>query len=355
MKRSAALGSGFVLHLACAACSAPATIDRVDHGRIWAGRSVSPEAYAWYARGLRLEREGKLGDAASAFKEAVRADPKSGSAWGALGRIHCKAAPELAFEIWARGLEDAEERLPILLARGDCHLKRHEPAQTQLDAIAAVALVPDSVEASQLLETSFRQLGQGERGQAVGLALKQFQSARRSGFNVWPELEASEPTVAELDAAIDAGDLEQARRRAAGLVTPGALALRALARGRPELARSQAELVLTVDPDEVDAGLALWLGRRSPAVAMGEPQRSADAPEEPTAPPAGPPSTLGVLLFAEYLGRTVGHDAARLFLTSAGELGPLDELETTLAGRLAIGNGATGNGAAGNGATRLEF
>jgi len=202
------------------------------------------------------------------------------------------------------------------------------------------------VEASRLLEASFRELGQSERAQAVGLALKQFQSARRCGFNAWSELAASEPTVAEVDAAIDTGDLEQARRRAAGLVTPGALALRALARGWPELARTQAELVLAVDPDEVDAGLALWLGRRIPAVAMGElPKRPADAPEEPTDPPAGRPSTLGVLLFAEYLGRAVGHDAARLFLTRAGELGPLDDLEATLAGRLAIHDEAT----------RLEF
>ncbi len=344
--RHAARGWGFVLLLVCSACSAPAIIDRVDHGRIWAGRSVPPEAYAWYARGLRLEHEGKLGEAASAFDEAVHADPRSGSAWGALGRIHCKAAPERAFEIWARGLEAADERLPILLARGRCYLVRHEPAQTQRDAVAAVALVPESVEASRLLEASFRELGQSERAQAVGLALKQFQSARRCGFNAWSELAASEPTVAEVDAAIDTGDLEQARRRAAGLVTPGALALRALARGWPELARTQAELVLTVDPDEVDAGLALWLGRRIPAVAMGElPKRPADAPEEPTDPPAGRPSTLGVLLFAEYLGRAVGHDAARLFLTRAGELGPLDDLEATLAGRLAIHDEAT----------RLEF
>src|SRR5262249_36798331 len=65
-------------------------------------------------------------------------------------------------------------------------------------------------------------------------------------------------TVAAVDAALRAGDLDEARRRAQkARLAVGEIAVRAAALGRGAIAREQAELVLGADPSDASARIAL--------------------------------------------------------------------------------------------------
>jgi hypothetical protein len=112
--------------------------------------------------------------------------------------------------------------------------------------------------------------------------------------------------VTPVDEAIAEGRLSAARHLAttAG-ISPGELALRAVALGRADLGREQADLALAADPTDGDAWVAL--------VAAADLNRDEDelgnALMRLAAHPV-PPSPLGTRLLEELLERRVGQDAA---------------------------------------------
>jgi NADH dehydrogenase/NADH:ubiquinone oxidoreductase subunit G len=126
--------------------------------------------------------------------------------------------------------------------------------------------------------------------------------------------------LAEVDAAIERGDLAAARSSARHAHLPAAeLAVRAAALGHADLARAQAALVLGADPASSSARVALAVA----ADLAGDAELFATALDDAQAGVPAQPSPLARLLFAELLHRRAGRDAARAFL------GPDDAKEAT--------------------------
>lgn len=327
-ERSVRARSPLALLFLCvtSACASAGPIERKTDGVVWSGRPVSSEAYAWYARGLHHEARGEGEEARYSFEQATSADPKSGSAWAALGRLQCADDLERAQLIFSTGREHAQEQLPLLLERAACLLHHEQPQRALRDAQEALQRAPRSGEVTALLEEIWLALGDPIRARQTRLAFTQFvpehAAARRS------ELAQGEapPSFLELDRAITQGALSLSRGRAIGLLSPGELALRCFALGQTELARAQAELVLATDPDQADAALTLIL--------LEEP---ADSHVELTTTPGAmlaafdDLSSLGLLLYARHLSRAVGSREAQLFLERAPPLELRSALEHTLA------------------------
>src|SRR5690606_3146210 len=119
-----------------------------------------------------------------------------------------------------------------------------------------------------------------------------------------PEVDVRGP--AAVDAALQRNDLELALRRATLLGMRGAeIALRAVALGRPELARKQAELVLAADPNDVNGRVALHLAHELLGSTPPAPTESRDP-----LPSSGDLHPLAVMLFGELLDRRVGRLAS---------------------------------------------
>ncbi len=341
--------------LACvlAGCSStPSSVDRVHDGRVWRGRYIHSFSYALYARGVHLEAQGHLREAEAAYLEAANHDPQSGSAWARIGAVRCLRGDEdAAVEAFAEGWRTDNDRTLLLLERGRCALRAEDFEAALRDGRAAVARSPRSIEASLLTIDALQGLRRDEEATRWLDALAAFapgarhvhaqrashaqargdvsreRRARERGLAVisWETLEhpIDDPEVevrgaAAIDAALQRGDLELAVRRAALLGMRGAeVALRAVALGRPELARRQAEVVLAADPDEANGRVALYLadellgsaartppqgGQRGAPPSSGAPLRSSDALHP-----------LAVMLFGELLDRRVGPLAGELW------------------------------------------
>lgn len=242
-------------------CAAGQDIERRRGARVERGREVPEVAYAWYARGTYLEREGDLELARIAYEHAIDADPKSGAAWAGLGRVHCHFDRALAEATLARGLRRASEHVPLLLAQAECLLGWGEPEKAVTSAESALHLDPLYPQASDVL------------GRALEAAGKQEEAGRvRAGAKLYfePSVALAVPagarstdtesfSLAAVDEALGREDLSRARTLALELMSPAELALRALALEKPALAREQALLVVRADPLDVTAGVVLTL------------------------------------------------------------------------------------------------
>ncbi len=327
MRYAAPLSCAFALLVA--GCAGHATVVRRSAGHEYVGRHVPAEAYAAYARGLAHEARGEAALAEQEFSEACQADPASGSAWAGRGRVACPTDLERAESLFARGLELAVERVPVLLARAECRLSHGDREGALSDAEVAMRLAPDAPRVSTLLERSLLAEGHVEAARRVAL------TARLRGVFVRRREVSSGSDTTELDAVIRTADLASVRRAARGQVEPGTLALRLFALGQPRMAEEQAIWVLSADPDQTDAAVALWLVQAPAAstVATAAPQAMDQAP--PFTPGAalrvdGPLSTLGALLVAHRLKDGVDEQSARLFLEKWGTIVPGDDLERAL-------------------------
>lgn len=335
--RRALATAASVLLVLIAGCSTTSQVTRKNGELLWQGRSISPAAYAWYARGLRLEATGQLHSAEKAFAEATLADPASGSAWAAWGRVVCARSFEEANGIFLRGQERAEEQLPVWTARSACS-QRHGRLRTALEyAQRAVRVAPRSREASA-------------RWVAIANAFQDTTQAsviRAAYENTFEESLDSPParpveadvSLAELDAIIAHGDLSRVRAAAVGLISPGELSLRLLAHRKWAFAEEQAALVLGAEADQPDATLASWLVAEYAATATFGPHRL-DMKSLQRSLDVDGLSTLGVLLFAEHLRRTTGDEAAASFSRTAFSGRPVrtqgDVLVNALADRLKV-------------------
>lgn len=227
------------------------------------GRRVSPLAYAWYARGGHHERRGDLSSAARDYRAALDHDPKSGSAWAALGRVLCQMQDAETQRTFDRGLKAAERRAPLYAERGACRLARKESSKRSIlsacgDFAQAVRLEPRVPRFSTEYSDCLRIAGRLRDAERVERAARLFFGTKMTS--------SQEPTLAEVDRALLSGDLEQAQNLSLELMSPGALAVRAVLLGQNRLARDQAELVLLASPGDVHATTALLaLGAQLPS------------------------------------------------------------------------------------------
>ena len=345
-----------------AGCAQPGVV-RVIDGREVEGRFVSESAYAAYGRAAAAEARGDLGAALAGYAEAAADDSASPEIWTRIGAVACglgrAAAADDAFRRAASRDADYE---PLWRERARCALAAGRIPEALESAAKAIALDPDRSEAAVLHAVALERAGRvaDARRELVALTLRQPRSldgwralaelsaragdragaeraavrARELGPRLAGDLERSSPALAplaEVDAALGAGDLGEARRRAKRAhMTPSELAARAAAAGRPALAREQAELVLGADPADATARVALAVA----ADLAGDDDAVDAAMRGVEAQAATPPSPLARLLFAELLARRVGTDAARAWLGDPPAAAAGDALHGQVAGRV---------------------
>lgn len=343
---------------ALAGCAEPEVVRLVD-GRPQAGRYISDDAYALFARGAEAEVRGDVGNAVRAFQAAAIQDPESPEIWTRLGALHCSAArapaepPPQAMSDFARAEAADASFAPLHRERARCLLE-HGRVQGALSAVErAVALDPSDPETfvvkAQALERAgkvddARRTLRGltvshpragapwvallELGKRAGDVALVHEAARRAGERgVARAFEAAEPMLASIDAALRAGDLNDARRLAGkARLGEAELAVRAAALGRITLAREQAALVLGADPADASARIAL-----ASAAELAGDTAALDAAMRAIPRRHTIPSPLARLLFAELLGRRSGTDAARAWLGPTGANDPSAQDDALLA------------------------
>lgn len=298
-KLAAALSLWTVLAV-LSSCSSSGAIQRKRGNLVEPGRRIPPAAYAWYQRGLFDELNGDRAAAAVDFQETVKLDPKSGSAWAALGRTQCHSSAATAYESFSRGLTAAIRLGPIYLERGSCRLLNRGKENGALaleDGRRALQLEPDNPAVSTLIASALRALQRPEEAVRVERAAKIRKDLRL------PPLAPDD--LREVDRALQQGDLKRAQSLAQTLLSPGELAVRALAWGKTELAREQARLVNQAAPNDANAAFCLFL--------LGE-QINWDEVDLSSA------SQLTLLLFALHIQRSVGESASQHFLQALHEV-----------------------------------
>ena len=365
------LGLGFTLGLCALGGCQRFEVVRVIDGQPVTGPFVSPRAYAAYARGTLDEASGHDVEALHAFETAVALDEGSVELWTRLGAVRCRLGQaEGAEEGFRRAEQRDAEYEPLWRARAECFRSLRRLREAAQAARRAVRLDPDRLETALLWGRLADELGQTDeasrwlrslvvrwpRSRAAWRALGEF--AEHHGDRPWAARAAEElaalpaaddepprpaaPAVRsiwhEVDAALQAEDLPAARhalRRAH--LDEHLLAPRAVALGKPGLAREQAATYVAVDPTDSESRLALALA----ADLLG---RSGELTRLLTlAPGAAPLSPVARLLLRELLGRHVGPEPAGLIGPSPAGSGAsrseaddraLHELETVLGQRL---------------------
>src|SRR6478736_117854 len=281
MRASALLAASALL---LSSCLGQQEVDRRHGAHVERGRTVSPSAYAWYARARHFHRLGQLGLAREAYDAVLDSDPKSGAAWAGLASTYCEEDPERAEAAFEKGLARAAETLPLHLARGRCELGWGKTAPALSSArlaflVEALAAVGQRDEATRV-----------QRGQRL-YARTQDQATPQSA------------TRTQVDRALSSGDFALAEALSLELMTRSTLSARALALGQREYAAAEAALVALAAPSDVRAWavLSLTQGIR--------------------AEPPGGPGELGELLtclWAQELRTSVGTATAAAFLNAGG-------------------------------------
>lgn len=270
-------------------CGSGPMVERQRHGIVETSRVVSPAAYAWYGRAIRYVRLGDTENARRAFKRVLDLDPRSGAAWAGLAKTHCAASPERARALFEQGLDNAAEKAPVHLGIAQCSLLWGEPDLAVQSARHALLLDPWSPEATTLLVAGLDAMGETEEASRISRAGELF-------LGESPSQEESAEDAVALALALE--NLALARQFAAGHLPSGELAALAYYLGKDDLAKEQADFVLSADPNNADA----WLVR-----AMLRPELA----DIPSAVPLAEASPMAVCLLARHLERHAGEEPAR--------------------------------------------
>lgn len=308
--RSAAAALSFWLLIS--GCAGGTTVPRRSGNQESNGREISALAYAWYLRGQHLEALGDSEEAEYAYEQTLREDRASGRAWAALASLHCKRRDPKTETTFNDGLARASEKAPVYVARSRCAQLGDEHAQAIRFAQRALAEDPTLPEATLALADAHLARGDARTAQTILNAYEAFagHKARPKSSELSPEhrlLSASE-TLTRVDRALRESNLEHARRVAAGIISPGELAVRAALLGKPELALVQADFALLLDADDPDAQVAWFICHR-PSL-----QPKPALPRALALTALKEPSSLAVLAYTEYLLYSVGRQAALLFV-----------------------------------------
>jgi tetratricopeptide (TPR) repeat protein len=163
--------------LALLGCGGESKVVRVYDGRIVEGKYVSPDAYAWFLRGVLAEDGGDLDGAVGAYEQAIKEDDDDAEVWARLGGALCKRNPKdgAVDKAFSRALAVDATYAGALAAKARCELGRGNAAVAAADAQKAAHEDPANVEIEALLvRAEARGAGgaasSGERAIALTLA-----------------------------------------------------------------------------------------------------------------------------------------------------------------------------------------
>ncbi len=326
-------------------CLAGRTVPRISGSRVTEGPAISAEAYGAFAEGVLAEQDRAWLDARAAYRRALDEDAESAEVWTRLGAVDCARG---ALEDAAAEFAEAEARdgdyAGLWRERALCALGTGNPDEAARLARRATEEDPDGEDATLVLARALE--ASGDRAAALGW-LRGYVVLHPNAWRVWTALrdaataaasvpderratralasvKGETPSAEALDEALASGDLGRAREVAVALGQPSAaLALRAAALGRYDLAQDHAALVLAADPDNSDAWIALFVARA--AMSREAPPAVAELVGQT------PPSALAARLLAAELARRFGSGVARAWLTARPPLPPPgDAIEASL-------------------------
>jgi tetratricopeptide (TPR) repeat protein len=120
-------------------------------------------AYHHLALGKLLLNQGQATRAADCFHKASRLDPELGDAWLALANIQfLEGELENAANSATQAIENTQDPVDALVLRGKIALSTGNPRGAQSRAQSALKLIPNHLEAQQLLARSLNALDQSE-------------------------------------------------------------------------------------------------------------------------------------------------------------------------------------------------
>lgn len=360
--------SKFLIPLALLSGCGHEQVVRVMDGDTVVGRFIDERAYDSYLRGAILEHEGRLEEAEAAYQVAHDIDLDGAAPLVRLAAVRCARGDAGALKRAEEAFEAAEQverrYAPLYTERARCWMLRSQPQKAQADARTAMSLDPKDEDTTVVLARSLESLG--KLPEAVDL-LVGFVVWRPQAPMVWSELDAisrkspsavepwlgrirtrnAEPksvphvatpeALARIDQAIASGDVATAREEALrARLGASAIALRAAALGQWTVSIDEAVVILSADPEDADARVALF---SQPDLEQARGRLGEWAWERIVARTAAPPrpSPFGALLLANALQRRLGPDAAQAFLRGYGPIAsdPSDPLREALRGRLA--------------------
>ena len=330
--------AGLLLLLVGLGCG-PTEVVRVVDGVEVPGRFISDRAYAAFLVGAEWEARARYEDALSAYLQAAQSDPDNVEVFSRMGWLLCMLDhSKEAAEAFDAVLERDPRYEPTWRRLARCAEREGRIEDAVLASSRAVAMDPTREETVLLHARLLVAAGRSDaawpwlRGLAlrspgsepVWEAIADHASKRRPAWaaEALRRLSAMQrrrgplpapPHVGswhDVDAALVAGDLDEARRRLRLAHLDGQLlAARAILAGRPALALSEAKLRYEADPGDMSARVVAALA----ADLTGEPALAADVISgiEPQQARLG---RVGATLFAELLLRHAGADAAALWL-----------------------------------------
>jgi tetratricopeptide (TPR) repeat protein len=330
------------LTLGIAGCFGRGNVTRVVDGQPREGRGIDEAAYASYLRAAFLESVGDREHALEELERALDADPVSPEILTRIGEVRCGTnlrldAPPPAADAarasllaFSRALGLDGSYAPAWYGRARCLERTGQRAAALAAAERAAYYDPLRVECTVTVARLLFALGRPAEAFAwldafalyhpasVDAERARLRAAERHGTRARAERSRNSLAAlgrdvrgadrAALERALREDDLEAARASAVALRMPSAeLALEA-AQLAPELAYTQALMVLRADPSESTA----WVAALVAADRLGDEQRLADALDELAFEPL-PVSPRALELLAELIQRRAGPDAAEAF------------------------------------------
>jgi tetratricopeptide (TPR) repeat protein len=353
MSRRAATWSWLLAALALATGCARPQVVRLVEGREVEGRFIDEEAYALFASAAEAEARADLRAAQRLYTAAARADEGSAEILARLGAVMCALgqAPEASFNAAERADPNYE---PTHFERARCDLARGGPERALTASERARTLDPDRPETARLRATVLERLGRVDEARRELMAALAREPTSRAAWTAVLELaerhgdralaqyaraqratlearlaagprspDSAAPSLAELDAALGRGEVNEARRLGARWhVSRSELAVRAAALGRAAEARALAESIVRADPADASARIAL-----AAAAELQHDDTTLGVALDAIPAASTPPSPLARLLYAELLARQVDVAAAQAWLgpsaTPSAEIDPL--------------------------------
>lgn len=252
-------------------CRPQGSVVRISGGREEAGPFVSPEAYAAYLEGALLEEAGNEAAAEAAYERAVEEDSSNASAWARLGVLRCTRNRTAANAAFARAIDEGPDVSDVWVGKAECALRRSEIARASQAARRALALDPESPDASAILSTTLERSGKLDEASRVRVAL-----------SLWKPRVFVAPKRSDLAISLVTGDYAAARAAAfERRISLTELALAALELGQLQMAGTLARRIASADPGDTDA----WVV----AVVVADLEGDQEALRKLSGPREGPP------------------------------------------------------------------
>lgn len=316
-----------------------AEVVRVVDGVEAPGRFISDRAYAAFLVGAEWEARARYEDALSAYLQAAQSDPENVEVFSRMGWLLCMLDhPDEAREAFDAALERDPRYEPTWRRQARC-AERQGRLQDAIEASSRAVAMDPSRDETVLLHA--RLLTAADRSDEAWPWLRELALRSPGSEEVWEVIadhaaqrrpawaaealrrlaamkrrrgpRPTEPSGGgwyDVEAALVAGDLDEARRRARSAHLDARLVgARAILAGRPTLALEEAKLRFDADPSDLRARVVVALA----ADLTGDRALAAEAIAG-IAQERDRLDRVGRALFAELLLRHAGTDAAALWL-----------------------------------------